>query len=79
MKKKLLSFTRKIRSGRVILNTHKLFLFGLIKILGQPCKNEPLKCQENLNLKILSVYVVSWIFLQTFQTHILHTGKQCGP
>ena len=26
-----------------------------------------------------SVYVVCWIFLQTFQTYFLHTGKQCGP
>ena len=23
-----------------------------------------------------SVYVVCWIFLQTFQTYFLHTGKQ---
>ena len=26
-----------------------------------------------------SVYVVCWIFFQTFQTYFLHTGKQCGP
>ena len=28
---------------------------------------------------MLSVYVVCWIFLQTFQTFFWHTGKQCGP
>ena len=28
---------------------------------------KPLKCQENLHLKMLSVYVVCWILLQTFQ------------
>ena len=33
----------------------------------QPYK--PLKCQENLHLKMLSVCVVCWIFLQTFQTY----------
>ena len=26
-----------------------------------------------------SAYVVCCIFLQTFQTYILHIGKQCGP
>ena len=28
-----------------------------------------LKCQENLYLKMSTVYVVCWIFLQTFQTY----------
>ena len=28
-----------------------------------------LKCQENLHLKMSSVFVVCWIFLQTFQTY----------
>ena len=28
---------------------------------------------------MLSVYVVCWMFLQTFQIFFLHTGKQCGP
>ena len=37
-----------------------------------------LKCQETLHLKISSAYVVCCIFLQTFQTYILHIGKQCG-
>ena len=41
--------------------------------------NEPLKRQENLHLKISSDYVVCCIFLQIFQTYILHIGKQCGP
>ena len=36
----------------------------------QHAKLEPLKCQENLHLKMSSVYVVCWIFLQTFQTCI---------
>ena len=45
--------------------------------LSRAC--EPLKRQENLHLKMSSVYVVCWIFLQTFQTYILHTGKQYGP
>ena len=26
-----------------------------------------------------AAYVVCYIFLQTFQTYILHIGKQCGP
>ena len=37
------------------------------------------KCQENLHLKMSSVYVVCCIFLQTFQTYFWHIGKQCGP
>ena len=28
-----------------------------------------LKCQENLHLKMLSAYVICWVFLQTFQTY----------
>ena len=28
---------------------------------------------------MLSVYVVCWIFLQTFQTYFFNTGKECGP
>ena len=28
---------------------------------------------------MLSAYVVCCIFLQTFQTYILHIGKQCEP
>ena len=39
----------------------------------------PLKRQENLHLKMSSVYVFCCIFLQTFQTYLLHMGKQCGP
>ena len=36
------------------------------------------KRQENLHLKISSVYVVCWTFLQTFQTYFLHTGIQAN-
>ena len=37
------------------------------------------RCQENLHLKILSVYVVSWIFLQTFQTYFCMQANSVDP
>ena len=40
---------------------------------------KPLKRQENLHLKMLSVYVVCWIFLQTFQTYFCIQAKSVDP
>ena len=39
----------------------------------------PLKCQENLHLKISSVYVVCWIFLQTFQSYFCIQANSVDP
>ena len=39
----------------------------------------PLKCQENLHLKMSSVYVVCWIFLQTFQTYFCILANSVDP
>ena len=39
----------------------------------------PLKRQENLHLKMLSVYVVYWIFLRTFQTCFCIPANSVDP
>ena len=38
-----------------------------------------LKCQENLHLKRTSVYVICWIFLQTFQTYFCIQANSVDP
>ena len=40
---------------------------------------KPLKCQENLHLKMSSVYVVCWIFLQVFQTYFCIQANSVDP
>ena len=40
---------------------------------------QPLKCQENLHLKMSSVYVLCWIFLQTFQTYFCIQANNVNP
>ena len=42
-------------------------------------RNKPLKRQENLHLKMSSVYVVCWIFLQTFQTYLCIQANSVDP
>ena len=39
----------------------------------------PWKCQENLCLKMSSVYVLCWIFLQTFQTYFCIQANSVDP
>ena len=39
----------------------------------------PLKHQEKLHLKMSSVYVVCWIFLQTFQTYFCIPANSMDP
>ena len=39
----------------------------------------PLKRQEELHLKMSSVYVVCWIFLQTFQTYFCIQANSVDP
>ena len=60
--------------GNVVYSQKKIFKWNSEL---QPAS--PLKRQENLCLKMSSVYVIWCIFLQTFQTYFLHHGKQCGP
>ena len=38
-----------------------------------------LKCQENLHLKMSSIYVVCWIFLQIFQTSFCIQANSVDP
>ena len=40
---------------------------------------KPLKCQENLHLKMSSVYVVYWIFLQSFQIYFCIQANSVHP
>ena len=40
---------------------------------------KPLKCQENLHLKMSSVYAVCWIFLQSFQTYFCIQANSVDP
>ena len=40
---------------------------------------KPLKRQENLHLKMSSVYVVCWIILQTFQTYFCIQANSVDP
>ena len=40
---------------------------------------KPLKRQENLHLKMSSVYGVCWIFLQTFQTYFCIPANSVDP
>ena len=40
---------------------------------------QPLKRQEKMHLKMSSVYVVCWIFLQTFQTYFGIQANSVDP
>ena len=65
--------------GKAVLRDYCISWISSLIFLDQYDKALTLKTPKNLHLKMSSVYVVCWIFLQTFQTYFLHTGKQCGP
>ena len=55
--------------GRLV-NSRVIWIYAVyigVCFFMQSWKLLPLKCQENLHLKMSSVYVVCWIFFQKFQ------------
>ena len=49
------------------------------KLLYYRFESKCFACQENLHLKMLSVYVLCWIFLQTFQTYFCIQANSLDP
>ena len=67
---KVFSFSWKVKKSEIRLFDSSTTISSSLK---------PLKSQEKLHLIMLSVYVVCWIFLQTFQTYFCIQANSVDP